>query len=101
MGDGVGSGDGAGVDEVGVMIWFISGIPESSRPNPLAPLALAPEPPDAAAVSPAPPDAVLLEVAEPDDGATADAEAEETDETAARLFCDAPLVADCTPDIGD
>ena len=83
---GAGVGDGVGVDEVGVMSWFIPGISERSRPKALEPLPLPEEdgPPDAAAVSPGPPDDVLVDVVEADDGP---AEAKAADETAARLLC--------------
>jgi hypothetical protein len=85
------------------MSWLIPGISEISLPNPLEALALPEEdePPDTAAVSPLPPVEVLVDVAETDDGPTAYAEVEETDAAGARLFCDVPLVADCTPDIVD
>ena len=100
---GAGVGDGVEVDDVGVISWLIPGISERSRPNALEP-PVPPEevePPDAAAVSPAPPDAVPLGVAVTDAGPTAYAELEEMDETGARLFCDAPLGADCIPDVAD
>lgn len=85
-------GDGAGVDEVGVMSWLIPGISESSRPNPLEPLALEDEPPDAAAVSPVAPDTVLLEAEDRDACTAVFPVTGAADETEARLLCCVLLV---------
>jgi hypothetical protein len=81
-------GDGVGVDEVGVMSWLIPGISESSRLNPLEPLALDDELPDAAAVTPVTPDnKVLLEAEDEDDCTAVFPVMDAADDTAARLLC--------------
>jgi hypothetical protein len=87
---GVVADGGVGVDEVGVMSWFIPGISERSRPKALEPLAVLEEdePPDAAAVSPVAPDnKVLLEVEDADDCTAAVPVMDAADETAATLLC--------------
>lgn len=53
---------GVEVDEVGVMSWFIPGISERSRPNPLEALIVPEEAPDTAAVNPVALDKVLFRV---------------------------------------
>lgn len=97
---GEGVGDGVGVDDVGVMSWLIPGISESSRPNPLEPLAVEDEPPDAAAVSPVAPDTVLLDAEDKDDCTAVFPVMGAADETEARLLCCVLLVWVRDPEVG-